>query len=119
MFSSFLLDDGPLTVHELARLDAAPRHVVLSACDSGRSGEAPGRQLLGAVAALLSRGTQTVVASVVPVDDAATRTLMASLHEHWSRGARPATALRAAQAEARGDVARATAQAFVCLTAGG
>lgn len=117
LFSALLLHDGPLTVHDLARVRRMPQHVVLSACDSGRAGEEAGQELLGLAAVFFTGGTRTLIASVLPVDDAATRSLMADLHRIWASGVEPATALRLAQQQALGEVAIATAQAFVCLTA--
>ena len=35
LFSSLMLDDGPLIVHDLERLNRAPYWLVLSCCDSG------------------------------------------------------------------------------------
>lgn len=118
LFSSLLLHDGPLTVYDLERLTVAPEHVVLSACDSGRAGDSAGQELLGLAAAFFARGTRTLIASVVPVDDQISRALMVALHQHWAGGALPAHALRAAQQEiAVGGAATGTAWAFVCLTA--
>ena len=114
LFSSLLLADGPLTVYDLERLTTAPEHVVLSACDSGRTGDRAGEELLGLAAAFFSLGTSTLIASVVPVDDVATGRLMTALHRHWQGGLTPASALRAAQLDQPGP----TAAAFVCLTAG-
>jgi hypothetical protein len=37
MFSSLQLSDGPLTVHDLDRLERPPVEMVLSACDSGNA----------------------------------------------------------------------------------
>ena len=37
LFSSLLLADGGLTVHDVESLGAGPRELVLSACDSGRA----------------------------------------------------------------------------------
>lgn len=110
LFSSLLLADGPLTVYDIERLQSAPEHVVLSACDSARLGQ----ELLGLAAAFFSLGTRTLIASVVPVDDAATRRLMVALHRHWRAGLDAPAALRQAQREEPGP----TAAAFVCLTAG-
>ena len=119
LFSSLLLHDGPLTVYDLERLTIAPEHVVLSACDSGRAGESAGQELLGLAAAFFARGTRTLIASVVPVDDQITRELMVALHQRWASGLSPVSALRAAQREIGIDArSRATAWAFVCLTAG-
>ena len=110
LFSSLLLADGPLTVYDVERLGAAPEHLVLSACDSARLGQ----DLLGLAAAFFSLGTRTLVASVVPVDDTATRRLMVALHRHWRSGLDGAAALWQAQRDEPGP----TAAAFVCLTAG-
>jgi hypothetical protein len=127
LFSSLLLHDGPLTVYDLERLSVGPEHVVLSACDSGRAGDRAGQELLGLAAAFFATGTRTLIASVVPVDDLATRDLMAALHRHWTLDAGlaqggvtgPVAALRAAQrGTATGGVRTGTAWAFVCLTAG-
>jgi CHAT domain-containing protein len=120
LFSSVALADGPLTVYELEGLDAAPRHVVLSACDAGRAQAVTGEEVLGFGAALLAAGTATVVAPVVQVSDAATVPLMEAFHRAVATGASPAAALAHAQARAVGSSAeeRATAAAFVCVGAG-
>ncbi|MDX6225002.1 MAG: hypothetical protein QOE64_1378, partial [Frankiales bacterium] len=97
--SALRLHDGPLTVYDLERLSQAPRHVVLSACDSGRSGERAGAELLGLAAAFFALGARSLIASLLPVDDASTRGLMVRLHRHLHAGETPATALRLAQAE--------------------
>lgn len=113
MFSALLLADGPLTVYDLERLQRAPELVVLSACDSGRSTVTAGQELLGLAAALFALGTRTLIASVVPVDDAAAARVMTGLHERLAAGASPAAALAAVQGA--GDAR--TAASFVCLTA--
>jgi hypothetical protein len=111
LFSSLELADGPLNVYELQRLRRAPELVVLSACDLGLSQTHPGDELLGLAAALLGMGTRTVVASVVPVPDAAARRVMLAFHQHLLSGDAPAVALARAQARAR-------TAGFVCLGAG-
>jgi CHAT domain-containing protein len=111
LFSSLELADGPLNVYELQRLRRAPDLVVLSACDLALSQTHPGDELLGLAAALLGMGTHTVVASVVPVPDAAARRLMLAFHEQLLAGQSPAAALARAQARAR-------TAGFVCLGAG-
>jgi hypothetical protein len=57
----------------------------------------PGDELLGLAAALLGIGVKSLVASVVPVPDDASRPLMLRLHRHLRAGASPATALAMAQ----------------------
>jgi CHAT domain len=111
LFSSLELADGPLNVYELQQLKRAPEVVVLSACDLGASTLHPGDELLGLTAALLAMGTRTVIASVVPVNDAAARRLMVALHRNLVAGLSPAAALAHAQAGA-------PAPGFVCLGSG-
>ncbi len=111
LFSSLELADGLLNVYALQQLKLAPEIVVLSACDVALSSVRPGDELLGLAAALLGMGTRTIIASVVPVPDAAGRRLMLSFHRELAGGARPATALARAQA-------RATVPGFVCLGSG-
>ena len=90
--------------------------LVLSACDLALSELHPGDELLGFAAALLGMGTRTIVASVVPVPDAAARRLMLAFHRELAAGAPPATALARAPAALRGGAA--ALQGFVCLGAG-
>jgi hypothetical protein len=111
LFSSLELADGPLNVYELQRLRRAPEIVVLSACDLGLSQTHPGDELLGLAAALLGMGTRTVVASVVPVPDAAARRVMLAFHQQLLAGLTPAAALARAQGRAR-------TAGFVCLGIG-
>ena len=119
LFSALELADGPLTVYDLERLRRAPRLVVLPACQSGMGSVEAGEETLGLAAALLSMGTRTLVASVVPVPDQASRLLMLALHERLLLGSSPAAALAAAQAASDPDdpAAMAAAAGFVCLGA--
>jgi hypothetical protein len=116
LFSSLELADGPLTALDLQRLRRPPEVLVLSSCDLALSDRRPGDELLGLSAALLGMGTRTIVASVVPVPDAAARRLMLSFHRELVAGASPAAALARAQAGLRAGP-RSTA-GFVCLGSG-
>ena len=119
LFSALHLDDGPLTVYDLQRLHRAPRRLVLSSCDSGLAATAGADELLGLASALIPLGTVAIVASVVPVNDAASVGVMAALHRSLRHGGDLAVALRDARREMIGDpVAAATAASFVCLGAG-
>ena len=89
MFSSLSLADGPFTVYDLERLGAAPRHVVLAACDTGHSAVVGHGEILGFTAALMEGGTSTLVAPVVPVADAETVELMLGYHDGLRRGRSP------------------------------
>lgn len=117
LFSSLHLDDGPLTVYDLERLQQAPRLLVLSACDSGLSAVRPGDELMGLSAALFSLGTSSLVASVVPVPDETTRPLMLAFHAAIRRGQPPAAALASARTVSADDdpAALVAAAGFVCF----
>jgi CHAT domain-containing protein len=115
LFSALLLADGPLTVHDLESLDAAPPELVLSACDSGRAVVRAGDELMGLTSTLLAIGAGVVVASTVAVPDAPTQPLMVRLHRELLGGAGPARALATARGAAEELVAR---QAFLCFGAG-
>jgi CHAT domain-containing protein len=121
LFSALAMADGPLTVHDLESMRRAPETLVLSACDSGLSAVQPGDELLGLAASLLAMGTNTLVASLLPVPDDATRSLMVDLHRRLRAGASPAEALAAAQASrlsSGDDGALAAAASFVCIGRG-
>lgn len=97
--SRILLSDGDLTVADILRLRLQARLVVLSACQSGVSQLAPGDEMLGLLQALFCAGARAVLASLWPVDDAASRALMQRLYTGLSQGESPARALQRAQAE--------------------
>jgi tetratricopeptide (TPR) repeat protein len=97
-FSSLLLHDGPLTVHELASGGTTPQQVVLAACESAVQAGYPGDETLGFVSALLAHGTRGLVASTVLVPDVDAVALMVALHEQLAAGASTATALHRARA---------------------
>lgn len=98
LFSALELADGPLTVYDLERLAAAPRLMLLPACQSGVSAVRTGDELIGLVSALLALGTRSVLATVIPVPDVSTAALMLAVHERLRAGDEPATALAAARA---------------------
>jgi tetratricopeptide (TPR) repeat protein len=110
-FSALDLADGPLTVYDLERVRRGPRRLVLSACDSGLSAVHPGDELMGLASAVFSLGTSTLVASVVPVADDVTKSLMVDLHTELASGVSPSVALAGAQQRVQSD-------GFVCFGAG-
>ena len=97
LFSRLELADGPLMAYDIQGLIAAPRHVILSACDVGRVVVRPGEEILGFTAALLYSGTSTVISSVARVADDAAVTVMAAYHRRLRAGVRPARALAEAE----------------------
>lgn len=116
LFSALDLADGPLTVHDLERLQRAPYRVVLSACESGVLAPVGAEELLGLAAALFSLGTAGLVSSVAEVNDTATADLMVDLHAALAAGSDPATALHEVRrATVPGSVEAATAAAFLAL----
>ena len=118
MFSSILLDDGPLTVHDFERVGRAPYQLVLAGCDSGVAAPVGADELLGLVSSLGPLGAAGIVASVVPVNDIAAVPLMLALHDALQRGATLPEALQAARRAAGDDpLAKATAHSFMALGA--
>jgi hypothetical protein len=118
LFSSLRMDDGPLTVYDLERLRRAPYRVIFSSCDSGVLAPAGADELLGLAHTLAPLGTAGIVASVVPVNDQATATLMVALHRHLRGGTSLAEALRLARdGTEREPVLAATAWSFLALGA--
>lgn len=99
LFSSLDASDGPLYVYDLERLGSTPQTLVLSACESALSGVRPGDELMGLASAVFALGTRTLIASVTPVDDSDTRTLMLALHAALADGRPAAAALAEASAE--------------------
>ncbi|WP_370948864.1 CHAT domain-containing protein [Amycolatopsis sp. cg5] len=119
MFSSLRMDDGPLTVHDFERLRRAPHRLVLSSCDSGRLATTGADELLGLTSSLVPLGTAGIIASVVPVNDAAVVPLMVETHRHLRRGASLAGALSAARHALRDDqLVTVTGLSFIALGAG-
>ena len=118
LFSALQLDDGPLTGYDLEGMDRGPHRLVLSACESARATPAGADELLGLASSLMPMGTAGIVATVVPVSDLITPTVMGSLHDAVASGAGFPGALRRARADAAvsGDPAvLATACSFVAL----
>jgi CHAT domain-containing protein len=119
LFSDLMMSDGPLLVYDLEGLEQVPHTVVLAACDSARSVVCAGDELLGLSATFLAQGATQLVASVLPILDAATAPLMVAFHRLLAAGQAPAPALAAAQCEMTGDRSTmAAAAGFVCIGAG-
>lgn len=118
LFSSILLDDGPLTVHDFERLGRAPYRLVLSSCDSAVAAAVGADELLGLVTSLVPLGAAGIVASIVPVNDLAAVPLMLALHDVLQRGATlPEALLAARQATSDDPLAEATGHSFMALGA--
>lgn len=97
LFSSVRLANGWLTVRDAYQLDLCCELVTLSACETGVSDIAPGDELIGLARGFFSAGARSLLASLWPVDDAATATLMTCFYERVRAGDSLAAALRQAQ----------------------
>ncbi len=99
--------DRPLRVRaaDIARLDLKAQLAVLSSCGSADGGLVAGEGVLGLAAGFLGAGVPAVVATLWPVDDAATSRLIGVFYDELAAGRPPAAALTAARAALRGDPA--------------
>ena len=88
---------GDLAAAEVAALRLPARLAVLSGCESGGGRVLDGEGVLGLGSAFLAAGVPAVVASLWPVDDAATRRLMARFYAELASGACVGEALARAQ----------------------
>jgi CHAT domain-containing protein len=93
-------DDGILTAMEASGLDLwGTQLVVLSACETGVGKVTNGDGVYGLRRALVIAGAESLVMSLWPVDDAATRDLMAGFYARLAAGAPRSSALRDIQLE--------------------
>ena len=95
---------GVLSAADVFNLRLAADLVVLSGCRTGLGKVVAGEGVVGLTSAFLHAGSSRVVASLWPVDDAATAALMRRFYEGMlgSRRLSPAAALREAQLAIRG-----------------
>ena len=110
LFSSLRLSDGSLFAHELEGRRLRASHVVLSACESGRTSMRRGEEALGLTASLLTLGVCSVVAAASPVPDDIAHDVMGDYHRNLAVGMDSASAM--AQATAEGDL---IGGAFTCF----
>jgi CHAT domain-containing protein/Tfp pilus assembly protein PilF len=101
MRSGIALSDGPLTAAQAASLPLEDAEwVVLSGCDTGLGDLRTGEGVLGLRRAFQEAGARTVIASLWPVEDDATRRWMTSLYRYRFAKQYPAAqAIRAADRE--------------------
>lgn len=108
--SALLLGGSRLSAAEIARSRLDARLVVLAACASADGRQLSGEGVLGLTSAFLSAGLPAVLATLWPVDDAATAAFMDHFYAGLAAGQSAAAALAGAQAALRG--AAATADPF-------
>lgn len=85
MQSSLIMSDGkravPLTAERLFAQPLSARLVILSACETGMGQVVSGDELLGLARSFYLGGASSVVSSLWPVDDDATRLFMETFHQ--------------------------------------
>ena len=92
-----LAEEGRLTLGDILTLRPAPRQVVLSGCETGRSANEAQAQGLGLAQAFVAAGAESVVAASRPVKDEEARLLVEALYDRTLGGQVVDEALRDAQ----------------------
>jgi tetratricopeptide (TPR) repeat protein len=87
-------EDGFLMASEVQSLKLNADLTVLSACNTGTGRVVDGEGVMGLSRAFLVAGSQAVLASLWPVDDAVTEAFMKDFYARLRAGATPALALR-------------------------
>ncbi|MCS6895777.1 MAG: CHAT domain-containing protein [Bacteroidia bacterium] len=78
------IEDGLLTAREVSSMNLLGTELVtLSACETGL-GDITGEGLYGLQRAFLEAGAKRVIATLWPIDDAATREIMTSFYQKWT-----------------------------------
>jgi CHAT domain-containing protein/tetratricopeptide (TPR) repeat protein len=107
------LPSDRLTADDIARSGLRAGIVVLSGCATGDGRELRGEGVLGLTYGFLANGSQTVVASLWPVEDALTAQFMEEFYKAYKASGRAADALRTAQLRTRGTAGSAVWSSFV------
>ncbi|HYC93728.1 MAG TPA: CHAT domain-containing protein, partial [Thermoanaerobaculia bacterium] len=115
--------NGMLLAGDVLSIDLAGTElVVLSACESGLGDVRASEGVYGLRRTFLLAGARTLVTTLWPIPDAATRTLMVRFYQAILAGGRRSEALRTAQTAVRNDPRTAHPffwGAFVCVGAAG
>jgi len=101
------------TADDIAHSGLRADLVVLSGCSTGNGRELNGEGVLGLAHQFLANGSNTVVASLWPVEDALTARFMEEFYTAYRATGRAPDALRAAQLRTRGTAAAAVWASFV------
>ncbi len=102
-----------ITVGEIAHSGLRADVVVLSGCSTGDGSELRGEGVLGLTYGFLANGSQAVVASLWPIEDASTARFMSEFYGAYRKQPHPAEALRLAQIRTRNVVKAAVWSSFV------
>jgi CHAT domain-containing protein len=95
--------DPYLRAWQIAPLEIPARLAVLASCETAGNRVTTGEGTLGLTAAFLSAGVPVVVASMWPVEDRVTATVMRAFYHNLAAGKPVATALRLAQLDVSRD----------------
>ncbi|WP_048131970.1 CHAT domain-containing tetratricopeptide repeat protein, partial [Methanosarcina sp. 1.H.T.1A.1] len=99
--SGIVLANGVLTAREVMGLGARPELLVLSACETGVTGNMGGDEMMGLSQAFLQAGARSLLVSLWKVDDESTAFLMENFYDFWLKGDNKAEALSKAMDETR------------------
>jgi CHAT domain-containing protein/tetratricopeptide (TPR) repeat protein len=121
--SEFAADGSPLamdrlTADDIVRSGLRADVVVLSGCATGDGRELRGEGVLGLTYGFLANGSQTVIASLWPIEDALTARFMEEFYSAYRSSGNAADALRAAQLRTRDTATAAVWSSFVVRTNG-
>jgi CHAT domain-containing protein len=95
------LREDRLTADDISRSGLRADVVVLSGCATGNGRELRGEGVIGLTYGFLANGSNTVIASLWPVEDALTARFMREFYNAYGSSGRVADALRTAQLRTR------------------
>ncbi len=121
--SEYAADGSPLpsdrlTTEDITRSGLRADVVVLSGCATGDGRELRGEGVLGLTYGFLANGSNTVVASLWPVEDALTARFMEEFYTAYRASGRAADALRIAQLRTRNKAGPTVWSSFVVRSNG-
>lgn len=99
LFSSLLLADGRLFLHEIFDLELNADMVTLSACNTALGKLTRGDEIVGLCRGFIYAGTPSIIATLWSVLDTSTTELMVKFYEALKTGKSRSESLREAQLE--------------------
>jgi CHAT domain-containing protein/tetratricopeptide (TPR) repeat protein len=112
------LQSDRLTADDIERSGLRADVVVLSGCATGSGRELRGEGVLGLTYGFLANGSQSVIASLWPVEDALTARFMEEFYAAYRASGRAADALRTAQLRTRSKAGPTVWSSFVVRSNG-
>jgi CHAT domain-containing protein len=108
-----LLPSSRITVGDIARSGLRADVVVLSGCATGSGSALRGEGVLGLTYGFLANGSNSVVASLWPIEDASTARFMNEFYRAYRESGSAADALRTAQLRTRTHASSGVWSSFV------